>query len=369
MLRAQLRGTRCYVAGILSSSQATTGLHREVPMPETPVENRGSEDRVRALLTSGKMFLTLAGVETDLMFRLQFPLRSFAAFEVFADRDAHRRLIDAHLKPIAQSAREHGYGLLVDCLVYKAHADVIREIGYNEDDVARLNRESVAHTRRSIDDWRAETGTDESKLSVLLAGDIGHRGDGYGLRKDEPLSAEASLAYHRTQVVALAEAGVDVLIAWTQTNCNEAIGITRAARDAGLPVILSATVETDGRLPDGTALGEFVTRVDEATEAYPVFFMVNCAHPEHIEGTLSAAAAATEPWLSRFRGLRANASCKSHAELDDSTTLDRGDPVDLGVRMARMAGEHSLCLVGGCCGTDPEHLAEIAAACATSDHD
>jgi homocysteine S-methyltransferase len=102
---------------------------------------------------------------------------------------------------------------------------------------------------------------------VLLAGDIGHRGDGYGLRKDEPLSAEASLAYHRTQVVALAEAGVDVLIAWTQTNCNEAIGITRAARDAGLPVILSATVETDGRLPDGTALGEFVTRVDEATEA------------------------------------------------------------------------------------------------------
>jgi hypothetical protein len=80
-------------------------------MPETPVENRGSEDRVRALLTSGKMFLTLAGVETDLMFRLQFPLRSFAAFEVFADRDAHQRLIDAHLKPIAQSAREHGYGL------------------------------------------------------------------------------------------------------------------------------------------------------------------------------------------------------------------------------------------------------------------
>jgi homocysteine S-methyltransferase len=338
-------------------------------MPEMPVENRGSEDRVRALLTSGKMFLTLAGVETDLMFRLQFPLRSFAAFEVFADRDAHQRLIDAHLKPIAQSAREHGYGLLVDCLVYKAHADVIREIGYNEDDVARLNRESVAHTRRSIDDWRAETGTDESKLSVLLAGDIGPRGDGYGLREDEPVSAEASLAYHRTQVVALAEAGVDVLIAWTQTNCNEAIGITRAARDAGLPVILSATVETDGRLPDGTALGEFVTRVDEATETYPVFFMVNCAHPEHIEGTLRAAAAATEPWLSRFRGLRANASCKSHAELDDSTTLDRGDPVDLGVRMARMAGEHSLCLVGGCCGTDPEHLAEIAAACATSDHD
>ena len=139
------------------------------------------------------------------------------------------------------------------------------------------------------------------------------------------MSAEASLAYHRTQVVALAEAGVDVLIAWTQTNCNEAIGITRAARDAGLPVILSATVETDGRLPDGTALGEFVTRVDEATETYPVFFMVNCAHPEHIEGTLSAAAAATEPWLSPTTSTSTPASLLPYscAENDHSGTAQR----------------------------------------------
>jgi S-methylmethionine-dependent homocysteine/selenocysteine methylase len=120
--------------------------------------------------------------------------------------------------------------------------------------------------------------------------------------------------------------------------------------------VISFTVETDGRLPSGQTLGEAVEQVDSETDRGTAYFMINCAHPMHFESVLEAA----EPWQHRIRGLRANASTKSHAELDEATELDEGDPVDLGARYAALAEKlPRLNVLGGCCGTDHRHVREI----------
>jgi homocysteine S-methyltransferase len=155
-----------------------------------------------------------------------------------------------------------------------------------------------------------------------------------------------------------------VLVGTTMTSIAESIGLVRAASETGLPVIVSPTVETDGRLPDASPPGDFVRRVDDATGGAPLFYMVNCAHPTHVRPTLERAAGEGAGWLGRFAGFRANASARSHAELDESPELDRGDPEALAGELADLKRRFGLRVGGGCCGTDAEHIAAIAAATA-----
>jgi S-methylmethionine-dependent homocysteine/selenocysteine methylase len=173
------------------------------------------------------------------------------------------------------------------------------------------------------------------------------------------LSADEAQAYNATQIAAFADSGADLVTAMTLTYAEEAIGIARAAAAVGLPVAISFTVETDGRLPSGQALGDAIVSVDRETDPPPAYYMVNCAHPTHFEDVLEPGA----PWVARIRGLRANASAKSHAELDEAADLDTGDPADLGARYADLRPRMpALTVLGGCCGTDDRHVAEIARA-------
>lgn len=315
-----------------------------------------------ATLFDQHLFLTAGGTETYLQFLQRYPLRNFCAFELLDDDSAFGVLERDYLHPIADVAMSGGRGLLADALLWRASTDYVTALGYSAADVARFNRLGVARMRRSLERRRDGRGGEGSPL--LIAADLGPRGDGYRVPLDA-VGVEAAKDYHSEQLEAVAKAEVDVVTALTMTNVNEAIGIVEAARAQGLPVIVSPTVETDGRLPGGLGLGEFIERVDDASGGAPVFYMVNCAHPSHVEPVLDAARRGGEGWLGRFRGFRANASSKSHAELDNSTSLDRGDPSDLGRRMASLQKAHGLRVVGGCCGTDAEHIASIARALST----
>jgi homocysteine S-methyltransferase len=147
-----------------------------------------------------------------------------------------------------------------------------------------------------------------------------------------------------------------MVTAITMTYVEEAVGIARKAEEAGLPSAISFTLGTDGKLPSGQALGDAIEEVDAETGSAPAYHMINCAHPTHFERVLDQAA----PWVERIRGLRANASMKSHAELDEATDLDEGDPTDLGARYAALKSRlPNLNVLGGCCGTDHRHIAEI----------
>jgi S-methylmethionine-dependent homocysteine/selenocysteine methylase len=128
-----------------------------------------------------------------------------------------------------------------------------------------------------------------------------------------------------------------------------------------MPVVISFTVETDGRLPTGQSLKDAILQVDAATDNGPAYYMINCAHPDHFAGVLPAG----ETWTNRIHGIRANASRKSHAELDAATEIDAGNPVELAEAYAVLRNRLGrLNVVGGCCGTDHRHVAEIGLACA-----
>ncbi len=183
-----------------------------------------------------------------------------------------------------------------------------------------------------------------------MNGVIGPRGDGYVV--GTTMSASEAAAYHGLQARAFADAGAEMISAITMTYTEEAIGITRAASSVSLPVVISLTVETDGRMPSGQALGDAIAQIDAATTTPPAYYMVNCAHPTHFIDHLDP----TADWVARIRGVRANASTMSHAELDAATELDRGDISLLTDSYAQLARVLDLRVIGGCCGTDHEHV-------------
>ena len=193
---------------------------------------------------------------------------------------------------------------------------------------------------------------------MVISGCVGPRGDGYD--PGRVMSVAVAEAYHARQIRTFSETQADMVTAITMTNSNEAVGVARAAVVAGMPVAISFTLETDGRLPTGQSLGDAIEEVDAATNWAPAYYMINCAHPTHFDAVL----ATDEDWVQRLRGIRANASKRSHAELDQAKDLDDGDPVELGrqYRQLRRSFTH-LNVLGGCCGTDHRHVEQICFAC------
>jgi homocysteine S-methyltransferase len=291
----------------------------------------------------GGTFITDGGMETTLIFQHGLELPEFASFVLLDDPQGVEAL-RAYFRPYIELARERGVGILLDTPTWRANADWGERLGYAPERLADVNRRAVT----LLEELRAEA---DGRPPLVISGCIGPRGDGYVV--GEEMSPEEAEAYHGPQIATFAGTAADVVSALTLTYENEAIGIVRAARAAGLPVVISFTVETDGRLPSGRPLGEAIAAVDEATDGAAAYFMVNCAHPTHFEHVLDP----EQPWAARIRGVRANASTKSHAELDESEELDAGDPDDLAERY-RVLRERlpNLAVVGGCCGTDDSHV-------------
>ena len=174
------------------------------------------------------------------------------------------------------------------------------------------------------------------------------------------MTVDEAQSYHAFQIGAFAGSEIDMVSAITMNNAEEAIGIARAASGAALPCVISFTVETDGRLASGMALREAVEETDRQTGGAPVYYMVNCAHPTHFEDALNRG----ERWIERIGGVRANASTKSHAELDEATEIDIGDPADLARRYSDLRRSYpTMRVLGGCCGTDHRHVNAICEAC------
>jgi S-methylmethionine-dependent homocysteine/selenocysteine methylase len=222
-------------------------------------------------------------------------------------------------------------------------------LGYSSEELAQANRDAVA----LVEDIRHEN----PDVPTVLAGVVGPRGDGY--RPDRLMTADEAARYHTPQIATLGGNGVDLIGGITLTYAAEAVGIARGARAAGVPSVISFTVETDGRLPDGQPLRDAVEQVDVETERAPLYFMVNCAHPTHFANVLEE----DGEWLGRIRGVRANASTRSHAELDEAEDLDDGDPVQFGEEYRELDERlPDLLVVGGCCGTDERHIGEICRA-------
>jgi len=308
------------------------------------------EPQILPQLTGDRLFITDGGLETTLMFHHGIDLPCFAAFPLLDDI-AGRALLRRYHEPFIALAAAHGAGLIVDTATWRASPDWGSALGYSGRQLDAVNRDAVA----LAEEIRASAAA--RGVPTVVSGTVGPRGDGYV--PGDRMTAREAETYHGVQLASFAATSADMACAFTLNYVDEAVGIVRAARAEGLPVALSFTVETDGRLPDGTSLRDAVERVDAETDGGAAYFMVNCAHPEHIEPALDAEGA----WRERIVGLRANASRMSHAELDEAEELDDGDPVELGEQYRELRARlPAVNVVGGCCGTDDRHVAQICAA-------
>jgi S-methylmethionine-dependent homocysteine/selenocysteine methylase len=298
------------------------------------------------------LFLTDAGIETDLIFNHGIAIREFATHTLLPDPVGRQAIID-YFRGFLALASVQNTGYVLDSVTWKAHSHWAGDLGASEQELREANRNSIALMSRLREEFASNA------KPIVLNGIIGPQGDAYAPEAD--VAVHEAEDYHAQQIGWLADTAVDMVTALTFTQSDEASGLVLAARRAGLPVVVSFTVETDGRLPTGQPLGEAIDAVDQATDAAAAYFMVNCAHPEHFAHVLG-----DTPWARRIRGIRCNASRKSHAELDASTTLDAGDPEELGRQYAALRAQWPwLNVFGGCCGSDLRHVTQIARALAS----
>ena len=298
-----------------------------------------------------RLFLTDGGIETDLIFNRGIDLPFFASILLLRTPEGEAAL-DGYIRPYLELARRQGTGFELVSASWRASPDWAPQFGISEEELDELNRKSIDRLRaiqRDFDD-----------VPTIVSGCIGPRGDGYD--PGRIMSVDEAREYHRRQASTLARAGADQIAALTMTNIPEATGVALAAKSLDVPVVISFTVETDGLLPTGDTLQDAIAAVDDATGSYPAYYMVNCAHPDHFAGALREGGEA----MRRIRGIRANASRCSHAELDAMTELDDGNPQELAL-LYRLIRESfpGITVLGGCCGTDVRHIAAIAEACAT----
>jgi homocysteine S-methyltransferase len=307
--------------------------------------------RKRLPQVDGGLFLTDGGLETTLIFHNGVDLPHFAAFDLLRTVPGREMLRDYHA-PYITAAQANGYGFILDAPTWRASADWGTKLGYSREALAAVNRDAISLMCELRDACKTPG------MPMVVSGTLGPRGDGYV--PGELMSAAEAQDYHAEQIAVFADTDADMIGAFTLTNIAEAIGIACAAKAADMPAAISFTLETDGKLPTGDALGEAIAAVDAASGEWPAYYMINCAHPTHFEGTLAAGGA----WLNRLRGVRANASRRSHAELNEAADLDAGDPAELGRQYRTLLQRYpGITVIGGCCGTDERHVACIGTTC------
>ena len=295
----------------------------------------------------GGLYLTDAGIETDLIFNKGIEIREFAAHTLLPNESGRQAIAD-YFRGFLGLAAEIGAGFVLDSQTWKAHLHWADALQASDADLADANRDSIMF----IAGLRSEFS--DNAAPIVLNGIIGPRGDAYA--PDVAIAAAEAEEYHAKQIGWLADTDVDMVTAMTFTQSDEAIGVVRAAEAAGLPIVVSFTVETDGSLPTGESLGHAIEAVDAATNGSAAYFMVNCAHPDHFCDVVVDA-----EWTHRIRGIRCNASRMSHAELDQAEVLDDGDIYELADGYRNLIDSMPwLNIIGGCCGSDLRHVTEIA---------
>ncbi|MBT31672.1 MAG: homocysteine S-methyltransferase [Thalassobius sp.] len=296
-------------------------------------------------------FITDGGLETSLIFKHGIELPYFAAFDLINNRN-HKAILLNYYQQYIDLAKKYDTGFIFESPTWRANIDYGVKLGYNQLELFEINSKIINQMRRLSRQFAGH------QKQIFVSGCIGPRYDAYN--PAESMTPEIANNYHSLQIDAFKSSNADVATAMTMSNISEALGITQAAQREDLPVIISYTLETDGKLPSGESLEDAISLIDEITEAYPLYYMINCAHPTHFLHVLDP----DESWTRRIMGVRANASCKCHSDLDECKTLDAGDKHDLAHQYIKLHEKlPNLMVYGGCCGTDISHIEAICQAC------
>ena len=296
-----------------------------------------------------EIFLTDGGTETWLMYKRGFELPKFSAFHLLNDERSVQALREYYMA-FAKVAVKLGTPFIFDSLTYRASRDWGALLGYSAEGLAEMNHKCFELYRECA----AAAGM--APENTVISGCIGPKGDAYQTNQD--LTAESAEIYHREQIGTFKKAGTDIVTALTLNTTDEAIGIARASAKAGIPSVISFTVEKDRKLRSGETLKQAIEKVDAATSSAPAYYMINCSHPVDFGPVL-----AIEPWANRIQGLRANASSLDHGTLCQLGHLEEGDPDELAGQYVDIRAAHpKMNVFGGCCGTDYMHVEKIGRA-------
>lgn len=294
-----------------------------------------------------QIFITDAGLETELCFHKNIKLPEFAAYDLLRTQEGYEMLFD-YYATYAELARKYARGLVLETTTWRANRDWGKKIGDSPERLDQLNRKAVELLLHIRSEYASDT------TAIVISGNLGPRGDGYVA--SQRMNAEQAKDYHLPQIQTLVDAGVDLITSLTLNYVEEAIGIVKAAQQVDIPVVISFTVETDGRLPTGETLQQAIETVDRETNNGPVYYMINCAHPTHFGHLFNE----QQVWIKRVRGIRGNASSCSHEELDNAEVLDEGNPDEFGAQCHHLHKmSPNLNILGGCCGTDHRHIEAI----------
>ncbi len=300
---------------------------------------------------SGELFLTDGGIETSMLFHEGIDLPYFAAFPLLNDpkgQDVLKKYFHNH----CAIANKYNVGFILEAITWRASMGWAEKLGYSKQGLDEMLHNAIEF----LIPFRNEYENENTKM--VISGCIGPRGDGYV--PGELMTVEEAEDYHALQIETLSQTDADMVTALTLNYVDEAIGIARAAKSFDMPAVISFTVETDGKLPTGQSLKDAIEQVELETNQSPIYYKINCAHPLHFEDVVSTG----ESWLQKIRSLRANASTRSHAELDEAEELDEGNPAELGMQYQELRNKlPNLNVLGGCCGTDHRHIEAICKAC------
>lgn len=306
------------------------------------------------------LFITEGGTETTLYYLTSFPLRDFCGFEILlTDDPSYSNWVYDNYSEFCDNACKHGLNVQLDLLTWRMSPHWIKKLGY--DDVETTMRNITKRGMEVIGKLRQKYEAGDKKIKVVAGGEVGPRWDAYTVEKT--MTVEESWRYHRVGIKFLVEGGVDVIMALTMTTGFEAAGIARACSEYGSSVVVSFTIELNGRLPDGESIREAIEKVEQfgtwKGKSPVLFYMLNCAHWELVGALLQEGRKQGETWVDKIKGLRANSSRKSHEELEAMTALDIGDPKEWGLGMSALRADFGLRVLGGCCGTHSAHQSHL----------
>jgi S-methylmethionine-dependent homocysteine/selenocysteine methylase len=290
------------------------------------------------------IFACYTGMDTDILYNRGIDLPGFASYPLLSNPE-HKKIIRECYSNLVDLGREQNVGVILDSVTWSANRDRGAELGYTAADLKKYNIDAI--------ELIANVRNEKGDLPTVLCGQIGPRNDGYA--PTELMTTKEAEDYHSEQIEVYSNTEADFVSAFTICYAEEAAGIVRAAQRYNMPVAIAFTVETDGRLPTGMSMREAIEQVDVESNGGAFYFLINCAHPDHFTGIFN-----DEPWMQRLRGVVANASRCSHAELEVAEELDDGDPKELGAQVGRLREKFPhFNILGGCCGSDLRHMKRI----------
>lgn len=299
-------------------------------------------EAVKEIFNNGGNVMINGGLETTLIYKHNLDLPFFSCIDLFKTEETKQIMYDYYLDYV-KAAKKYNVPVIIDTPTWRFNKDWAIQSGYNDQQLANRNKEAVDLVR----------GLKDVYDNVIISGELGPRYDGYVI--SEKMTTEEAQQYHSAQVESFSSSNVDIITAATMNYVEEALGVTLAAKSTSTPLVVSFTLSSEGDLPSGMTLKEAIMKVDTISGEYPLHYMINCVHPVYFAELLKKNK--DQAWIKRIKGIRPNASSKSHEELDNLGTLDVGDMDELAnyCKEIQDSCKH-IKLFGGCCGTTVEHI-------------